>query len=73
MTLGEKLKLLRIGKKMKQREMAGLLGVNVKSYGSYEENRASPAPKVLLSMSRALGLTMEQMLDDSIEIEMTIK
>ena len=73
MTFEQKLRTVRKCRNISRNAMADAVRLKPGTYGAYEEGRATPPLKTLLAISRVLQVTMEQLVDDELEIEMTIK
>jgi transcriptional regulator with XRE-family HTH domain len=56
MNFSDKMRQLRAGKEMKQRELADALGIKLSNLASYEEGRAYPKPEVLKRIVDYFGI-----------------
>ena len=71
--LAEKLRQIREAMGLSQREMAQRLGhrLQASTISRYECERNKPPPEVLLAYSRLVGDSMEQIIDD--ELDLTLR
>jgi transcriptional regulator with XRE-family HTH domain len=60
--LGEKLKSLRLGKRITQTEMANRLGISPIMVSSYELEKRSPSYEVLIKLAAFFGVTTDYLL-----------
>ncbi len=63
MTFGEVLRSKRLEKGLSRQEIATLIGVNVQSYGSYENNRREPRYDTLKKIADVLESSIDSLLD----------
>ena len=63
MTFGEVLRSKRQEKGLSRQEIATLIGVNVQSYGSYENNRREPRYDTLKKIADVLETSIDSLLD----------
>lgn len=56
-TVGDHIKKVRMDKKLLQQEVANILGVNVLTIGNWENGKAKPVPKSIISVIQFLGYT----------------
>jgi len=61
MTLGEKIRTLRLKKKLSQDEFGAMLGINGRNVSRYEHNHVQPRPKMLHKMAQALDVPLEDL------------
>ena len=73
MTLSEKLVILRKKAGMTQGELAAALEVSRQSVHKWESGRCFPEVPKLIAMKAIFGVSIDDMLDDSVEIEMPEK
>ena len=71
MTLGEKIKHLRIRNDMTQPELSDSIGVTLRSVKYYEKNERYPEDNVIGKIAQSLGTTIEFLKDDNKSIEFT--
>ena len=71
--LAEKLRQIRKALGVSQKEMARRLGhrLEASTISRYERERNVPPPEVLLAYSQIAGASMEQMIDD--ELDLTLR
>lgn len=62
MTLGEKIKNLRLERGYDQKELANLLNINSSSISNWETNRRSPDLKTLVELADFFGVTTDFLL-----------
>ena len=69
--LAEKLKQIREALGLSQKELAKRLGINRTHHhvSTYERGKAEPFLEVLLAYARLGNVTLEQLIDDKLEIE----
>ena len=60
--LGERIKIVRIQKKMSQADLANAAGVHQKNISKYEGGGVVPSALILTEMARALGVTADYLL-----------
>ena len=60
--LGERIKIVRIQKKMSQADLANAAGVHQKNISKYEGGGVVPSALILNEMARALGVTADYLL-----------
>lgn len=60
--LGERIRRLRTGARMKQSELAGRLGVSTSAVGMYEQGRREPPYHVLLKLGELFGVSVDWLL-----------
>ncbi len=60
--LGERIKIVRIQKKMSQADLANAAGVHQKNISKYEGGGVVPSALILKEMARALGVTADYLL-----------
>lgn len=63
MHMGEKLKQLRIGRKMTQQDLAQLLGVSKSVISYYESGDRNPSYETLVQIARIFHTTTDYLLD----------
>jgi transcriptional regulator with XRE-family HTH domain len=56
------LKIARMKKKLKQAELAKLVGVSEVSIGKYEQGKGSPSTAVLIKLSKVLEVSTDYLL-----------
>ena len=71
MGLGEKIKLVRMQKKMSQSDLAKAADVHQKNISKYENDGVVPSALVLKEIAKALGVTSDFLLGN--ELDDTIK
>lgn len=54
-----RLKEIRVDSRMKQREVAEYLGINLRTYQGYETGRSEPAIKKLIALADYFDVTMD--------------
>ncbi len=59
MTIGERIKELRVQKKLTQTELANIVGLSYIQVGRYEVNKSNPSSDVLQRLSTALDTTTD--------------
>lgn len=71
MTLTEKLKEARIKAGLSQKELANILDMNLRTYGSYERGERDLSTAILLKICKALGVSSDYLLGrSSLQINM---
>jgi len=60
--LGERLSVLRRGKKMKQKELADILGLQESAISLYETNRSDPSDKVKVDIAKHFDVSLDYLL-----------
>lgn len=60
--MGEKLKALRLGKKMTQKQVADIIGLAISAVSSYESGSRYPSYDVLVQLSRIFHVTTDYLL-----------
>ncbi|MGM9613608.1 MAG: helix-turn-helix domain-containing protein [Butyricicoccus sp.] len=60
--LGERIRRLRTGARMKQSDLAQRLGVSTSAVGMYEQGRREPPYHVLLKLSELFGVSVDWLL-----------
>ena len=72
--LAEKLRQIREAMGLSQREMAQRLGhrLQASTISRYECERNMPPPEVLLAYSRLAGDSMEQIIDDELDLTLRV-
>lgn len=63
--IGERLKLLRLEKKMHKTDIAKLLNITAQSYGLYENEKRSPDYSTLKLMAETYGVSMAYLLGET--------
>ena len=68
MTLGEKLKVLRLEKKMTRKAVAEQTGMSIATYSAYEDGKRVPKrnPENYEKLAALFGCTVEYLKDDSV-------
>jgi transcriptional regulator with XRE-family HTH domain len=68
--LAEKLLRIRYALDLSQSEMVKLLGIGLsaKHISRYERDKSEPAIEVLLAYARAVGVRLEQIVDDDLDL-----
>lgn len=61
-TLGSRLKKLRIDKKLKQWQMADLIGVNKKQISAYENDTRQPSYDILIRIAQIFSVSTDYLL-----------
>jgi len=61
--LGKKIAVLRKGKKMRQEDLANLLGVSRQAISNYEKGERYPDPQMLSRMARLFKVSSDYLLD----------
>lgn len=71
----ERLKQLRKEKKLKQEEVAKVLGISVSAYGNYEIGQRTPGPEYLVKLADFYNVTTDYILErtDSRELYVITK
>ena len=69
MTMGQKLKEVRIKANLTQKEMADLLNLNIRTYGSYERNERKVGTSLVLLICKNLHISSDELLNDIDNIE----
>lgn len=64
MTFGEKIKELRLLKRLAQREVAQEVGVTLRTYQNYEAGKVPREKEVLVRFSKFYNVPVESLLDD---------
>jgi transcriptional regulator with XRE-family HTH domain len=59
LTPGERLRVVRERRKLKQREVAKIVGVSTKQFGRYERDESEPTRTVLARLALALGTSTD--------------
>ena len=59
MTIGERIKELRVQKKLTQTELSNIVGLSYIQIGRYEVNKSNPSSDVLQRLSTALDTTTD--------------
>lgn len=67
MTLGQKLKQLRIQKKLNQEHVAQHLNISTGAYGLYEQDRRSPNHEMLKLIATFYNVSIDELLNNKIE------
>ena len=62
MTLGERIKIVRIQKKINQHELAAIAKVHQKNISKYESNGVIPSALTLKNIANALGVSTDYLL-----------
>lgn len=67
--LGERIRRLRTGARLKQNELAQKLGISTSAVGMYEQGRREPPYHILLKISELFGVSIDWLLarDDNAE------
>lgn len=68
MTLGEKLKALRVGKHLTQEQLAKLTHMERRNIWGYENGRNNPSLKTLLILSEQLGCSVNYLIDENADL-----
>ncbi len=66
MEIGEKLRKLRIGRKLTQEQVAEIVSIKRSNYGAWEEGRGTPSLEQTKILADFYMLTMEDFLPDSV-------
>ncbi len=61
-TLGSRLKKLRLDKKLKQWQMADLIGVNKKQVSAYENDTRQPSYEILVRIAQIFSVSTDYLL-----------
>ncbi len=61
-TIGERLKYLRLSKKMTQEALAKRLGVSVSTVGMYERGKRNPDNEMLIKISKVFCISVDTLL-----------
>lgn len=61
-TVGEKLKQLRLSKKMTQEALAKNLGVSISTVGMYERGQRNPDNEMLVKISKVFNISIDNLL-----------
>ncbi len=70
---GQKLKKLRLGKRLTLKELATQLGYDSHSYLSeLESGRKSPSVEIVVALSRFFNVTTDQLLKDELLVDQDI-
>ena len=67
--LSDKLKALRLSKKLTQKQIADYLGINQTSYGDYEHGFYEPSITNLKKLARFYRVSIDYLLDYKVEEE----
>lgn len=62
MTIGEKLKKLRVDKKLKQKEIAIILNLSVSGYAGYESDRRIPGIEIIIKLANYYKVSTDYIL-----------
>lgn len=77
MTIGERIKELRVNKKFTQTELAKLVGLSYIQIGRYETQKSNPSSDVLQRLATALDTTTDFLMqgnhDDVVSAQLTDK
>lgn len=77
MTVGERIKELRLQKKLTQTELAKLVGLTYIQIGRYETNKSNPSADVLNKLAAALDTTTDFLMkgteDEAVAAQLTDK
>lgn len=77
MTAGERIKELRVQKKLTQEKLAKLVGLSYIQVGRYETNKSKPSSDVLQRLANALDTTTDYIMkgteDDAVAAQLTDK
>lgn len=65
--IGNKLKMLRLKRGLKQGELAKLLGLSASAVGMYEQNRREPDYKTLLMYADIFGVSVDYIISENDE------
>lgn len=60
--MNNRIKELRTQKKMKQSELASILGISTSAIGMYEQGRRDPDPQTLLRIAQALDVSVDYLI-----------
>lgn len=60
--LGERLKKLRDGKKLLQKQVSNELNITVQRYSSYENNLRNPEIKILIALAKYFNVSTDYLL-----------
>lgn len=66
MTLGRKLKQLRIQRKLNQEDVAKQLNISTGAYGLYEQDRRSPNHDMLKLLAQFYNVSIDELLDNKV-------
>ena len=66
-TIGERLKVLRINKKLTLQQLADLVGTHKGNLSSYESNKYEPSAQTIIMLSNIFGVTTDWILKGSAE------
>ncbi len=61
-TVGERLKQLRLSKKMTQEALAKKLGVSISTVGMYERGQRNPDNEMLIKISKVFNISIDNLL-----------
>ena len=65
MGIGERIKELRVSKKLTQSQLAELIGMSYIQIGRYETQKSNPSSDVLQKLANALGTTTDYLMQGS--------
>ncbi|SHO50895.1 helix-turn-helix domain-containing protein [Anaerocolumna xylanovorans] len=68
MDIGKKIKNLRLGKLLTQRELAKMLGVSKSTMSNYERNITTPSPDIFISLASYFDVSVDYFLNDKPDI-----
>lgn len=68
MDIGKKIKSLRLGKLLTQRELAEMLGVSKSTLSNYERNTTTPSPDIFLQLAFYFEVSVDYLLSDNPEL-----
>lgn len=60
--IGDKIKQLRQEKKISQKDMSKILGLNASTYSNYENNHREPGSDIIVKIAEALDVTIPYLL-----------
>ncbi|EDS77586.1 helix-turn-helix domain protein [Clostridium botulinum C str. Eklund] len=69
MNLGERIKMLRLEKNLTQSELAKIAGISRVAIGNYERGTRIPNIDILLNISKALGVTINNLLEFDVKLD----
>ena len=68
MTLGEKIKMLRIANQLSQESLASLLDISRQSVSKWEQGISNPSSEKLIRVSELFNISIEDLLNEDIRI-----
>src|SRR5690242_5318415 len=68
---GEKLRALRHGHRMSQRELAAAIGIAAHSYiNALETGKKKPTIELVMQLAKLFGVSADQLLDDALDLDL---